>query len=313
MRKIQEELGLPQHCLVTDCATCWGSTQKMIARVLEQEKAIHKVLSDDRKTAHLIPTWQDIDVLESIQAALGPLADFTDMLSGENFVTMSTILPVLHILKNEVLKESENDTQLTKDIKGRILTSMEDKYSDPDVSGLLNVACYLDPHFITEYISSSVEIAVVKDRLASEGVEMVVPADGGEPADTARTSDEQQQCESESPCKRRKLGSWLKASKQQQEQLNFAARTPKAIVKEEVEQYSSIVKPDPESNPLDWWKIQAPNYPILAKLSKKYLCICASSSASERLFSTSWHIASKKCTLLKPDKLNMLVFLSKNL
>ena len=170
MRKIQEELGLPQHCLVTDCATRWGSTQKMIARVLEQEKAIRKVLSDDWKTAHLIPTWQDIDVLESIQAALGPLADFTDMLSGENFVTMSTILPVLHILKNEVLKESENDTQLTKDIKGRILTSMEDKYSDPDVSGLLNVACFLDPRFITEYISTSVEIAIVKDRLAREGL-----------------------------------------------------------------------------------------------------------------------------------------------
>ena len=313
MRKIQEELGLPQHCLVTDCATRWGSTQKMIARVLEQEKAIRKVLSDDRKTTHLIPTWQDIDVLESIQAALGPLADFTDMLSGENFVTMSTILPVLHILKNEVLKESENDTQLTKDIKGRILTSMEDKYSDPDVSGLLNVACFLDPRFITEYISSSVEIAVVKDRLAREGVEMVVPADGGEPADTASTSDERQQCESEPPRKRRKLGSWLKASKQQQEQLNSAARTPEARVKEEVEQYSNIVKPDPESNPLDWWKIQAPNYPILAKLAKKYLCICASSSASERLFSTSGHIASKKHTLLKPDKLNMLVFLSKNL
>ena len=241
MRKIQEELGLPRHCLVTDCATRWGSTQKMIARVLEQEKAIRKVLSDDRKTAHLIPTWQDIDVLESIQAALGPLADFTDMLSGENFVTMSTILPVLHILKNEVLKESENDTQLTKDIKGRILTSMEDKYSDPDVSGLLNVACFLDPRFITEYISSSVEIAVVKDRLAREGVEMVVPADGGEPADTASTSDERQQCESEPPRKRRKLGSWLKASKQQQEQLNSAARTPEARVKEEVEQYSNIV------------------------------------------------------------------------
>ena len=119
---------------------------------------------------------------------------------------------------------------------------------------------------------------------------MVVPADGGEPADTASTSDERQQCKSEPPRKRRKLGSWLKASKQQQEQLNSAARTPEARVKEEVEQYNNnIVKPDPESNPLDWWKIQAPNYPILAKLAKKYLCICASSSASERLISTSTH------------------------
>ena len=65
------------------------------------------------------------------------------------------------------------------------------------------------------------EVATVKDRLARAGVEMVVSADSGEPADTASTSDEQQQCENESPRKRRKFE--LKASKQQQEQLNSAA------------------------------------------------------------------------------------------
>ena len=80
----------------------------------------------------------------------------------------------------------------------------------------------------------------------------------------------------------------MKASKQQQEQLNSAARTPEARVKEEVEHYSNILEPDLELNPLDWWKIQAPNYPILAKLAKKYLCICASSSASGRLFIYLW-------------------------
>ena len=47
--------------------------------MLEQEKAIRQVLSGYRKTSHLIPTWQDMEVLESVQAAIGPLADFTDM------------------------------------------------------------------------------------------------------------------------------------------------------------------------------------------------------------------------------------------
>ena len=57
--------------------------QKMKSRVLEQQKAIYVVLNDDRKYRHLIPSWQDVDVLESLEAALGPLADFTDMLSAE--------------------------------------------------------------------------------------------------------------------------------------------------------------------------------------------------------------------------------------
>ena len=51
--------------------------QKMISRILEQQHAIHQVLHDDRKYRHLVSTWQDIDVLESLNAP----SDFTDMLS----------------------------------------------------------------------------------------------------------------------------------------------------------------------------------------------------------------------------------------
>ena len=43
----------------------------MISRVLEQEKALHQVLSVDRKIAHLVPTWQDLEVLESINKSTG--------------------------------------------------------------------------------------------------------------------------------------------------------------------------------------------------------------------------------------------------
>ena len=39
MKSAQKELGLPENSLVTDCQTHRGSTQKMINRVMEQEKA----------------------------------------------------------------------------------------------------------------------------------------------------------------------------------------------------------------------------------------------------------------------------------
>ena len=63
----------------------------MIDQVVQQEACIQQVLTVDRKYAHLIPTWQDLDVLESMKAALGQLDDFTDMLSGEQKVTVSAI------------------------------------------------------------------------------------------------------------------------------------------------------------------------------------------------------------------------------
>lgn len=91
----QEQFSLPKHQLVTDSPTRWGSRQKMVARVLEQQKAIAQVLASDRKTRHLVPTWQDIDVLESMNEALSPLLEFTDSLSGESYVTVSYVKPVL--------------------------------------------------------------------------------------------------------------------------------------------------------------------------------------------------------------------------
>ena len=75
----QTTLDLPQHSFVSYCVTRWGSQQKMVERILEQEPSIPQVLGPDRRCSHLIPTWQDVEMLQSIHAVLSPLADFTDM------------------------------------------------------------------------------------------------------------------------------------------------------------------------------------------------------------------------------------------
>ena len=107
----------------------------MISRVLEQSKALCQVLSEDRKTRHLVPTWQDTDVLEFINHALGPLQEFTDALSGEDYVSVSYLKPVLHLLRTATLAETDEETDLTKEIKSRALHYIEEKYSDPGAPG----------------------------------------------------------------------------------------------------------------------------------------------------------------------------------
>ena len=75
-----------------------GDQIKMVERILEQETAIRQVLSSDHKSVHLIPSWQDIEILESLRSALGPLKNFTDILSGEKHVTISAVIPLLNHL-----------------------------------------------------------------------------------------------------------------------------------------------------------------------------------------------------------------------
>lgn len=112
----------------------------MIARLLEQEKVITKVLSADKKRRHLIPTWKDIDVLESVHKALNPLVDLTDTLSGEAYVSVSCVKPVLQHFSKEILMPEDDDTELTKAIKTAVTTYLNDKFSDAATDDLLSMA-----------------------------------------------------------------------------------------------------------------------------------------------------------------------------
>ena len=97
----------------------------MISRILEQKKAIRVVLLADRKVSHLVLTWQDLDVLTAINTALAPLADFTDVMSGENYVTGSAILPIMDLLYNSVLQVKEEDKPLTNELRWKQTSNLE--------------------------------------------------------------------------------------------------------------------------------------------------------------------------------------------
>ena len=174
----------------------------------------------------------------------------------------------------------------------------------------MDVASFLDPRFITDYIGSS-DLPIVKDRLVREGSEysnetmenvkftLCVENNKGENGDVTGFS-----------CKRRKLSSWLRSSRQASSTETVSLEEK---VKREIGAYEKLPRADVELDPLKWWCVHTSTYPILGMLAKKYLCIPASSSASERVFSTSGHIVSKKRCCLKPYKVNMLVFLAHNL
>ena len=70
LAKAQLNLQLLEHTLVADSPTRWGSMAKIVACIMKQENAIRTVLSADRKASHLLPTWQDLQVLTAIHKAL---------------------------------------------------------------------------------------------------------------------------------------------------------------------------------------------------------------------------------------------------
>ena len=192
------------------------------------------------------------------------------------------------------------------------------RYDDTDIDELLNVCTYLDPRFKGSYIDDLGDISLVKDRLVREGVEMIEDQDRpSEPTASPLTTDasgdsERTSVSEQSGTKKRKLSSWLKEATEAQLS-SSTPQSPEQRVKKEIEDYIKLPLLDAESDPLQWWKVHMAVLPTMVNLARKYLSVCASSSASKRIFSCSGNIVSKKQTLLKPDKVNMLVFLAKNL
>ncbi|KAJ4941785.1 hypothetical protein JOQ06_011659 [Pogonophryne albipinna] len=180
MSEVQAELGLPTHQLITESPTRWGSRQRMIERFLEQEKALVRVLGSDKKSRHLVPTWQDLDVLESINKAVKPLQEFNDALSGASHVSVSYIKPVLHLFKTSLLQPEEEDAELTKTIKGKIMRYLDDKYSDPVKDELLDMSSLVDPRFRTTYIDPD-KVEPVKKRAVAEMMSLPAPANNSTP------------------------------------------------------------------------------------------------------------------------------------
>ena len=187
LSKVQIEKKLPQHTLIADCPTRWGSMAKMISRLLEQEEAIRAVLGLSRDTSHLLPTWQDIHVWESLAAALSPLEDLTDFLSGDTHVTASSVIPVLYNLANKILKDNENDSTLTKNMKKRVKDYMEEKYADSKTKEIFNIATFLDPRFKTDFVEG-IDLETVHDNIIDQGMEIVSNPSLSDAAASSQTS-----------------------------------------------------------------------------------------------------------------------------
>ena len=69
----------------------------MMSQIIEQEEAMCVVLGQDHRVSHLVSSWQDLDILDAVVSAIGPLQEVTDILSGKQHITCasSAIKPLL--------------------------------------------------------------------------------------------------------------------------------------------------------------------------------------------------------------------------
>ena len=81
-------------------------------------------------------------------------------------------------------------------------------------------------------------------------------------------------------------------------------------IMKEVSRY--VAEPAIMCDPLVWWRDHSGIYPMIARLAKRVLCIPATSTPSERIFSLAGNIVSNKRSQLSHSSIDHLIFLNTN-
>ena len=77
--------------------------------------------------------------------------------------------------------------------------------------------------------------------------------------------------------------------------------------------YLQVKAPSRQVNIFEWWKINEARFPNVAKLARSMLCVPATSTAAERVFLAAGITVSKRRSCLKPENVDRILFLNKNL
>ena len=309
LSKKQEALNTPQHKLCRDVVTRWNSTYDMVDRVMEQQTPICATLVEVKRM-DLLPKDGEFSLLEAVLKVLKPFKDVTVQISAEKYVTVSAIRPLLHHLIDTVLKVEDSDLAPIKGMKLDMARNLNTRYQESATVELLDLACFIDPRFKTMPFMEEDEKEILYSSVVEEVMMHVTP--DPEPVEEEQPT-QPSVVDSEPPAKKHKTGlgkllggMYSKTSRKERMSIRDKAE-------EQMKQYCDEPSLDIDENVLQWWKRNESRFPAIARIAKKVLCVPATSTPAERLFSTAGHIINTKRASLSTENVSMLCFLAENL
>ncbi|XP_039464809.1 E3 SUMO-protein ligase ZBED1-like [Oreochromis aureus] len=291
------------------------STFHMIERLLEQRWPLTATLSDPEVTPRgkhyfdLKP--EEWVLLEELKQGLAPFETATVYLSGQQYTTVSGLPQVVKGLTRAVhqsqLETSSGKSFIASAEKGitqrwgSVCTSSADKENPVILAAALDPKYrklkFLAPEDVIR-VQGTVEVLAVKEANAGTHEHAKVQTANGSgriektALDNLLESDTDSQGDNEEA-----------ASKEDQDV---------QVVRSEVQLYFKEATVSKKDDPLKWWSENEGRFPTLSKLAKSFLCIPATSTPSERIFSTAGNICSQKRASLSAEHVEKLTFLSMN-
>ena len=317
LKKKQTDLKHKSLCLIQEVATRWNSSYYMAERILNQQQPICATLMELRK-GELMPTDAEFKTLECFVEVMKPFVDITEALGAENWVTISSLAPLLYKILNICLKISSTDNRVVVAMKEAMYNDLSNRYHGTQRI-ILNKSALLDPRFKSLPFLKPEEKNDIAAAIVEEIVDLTlgIQSTDGDALIQSIDLDADTSCSAPKPKRSRgehvllTILSDVFAPSSEDEVTDNNSDSPRVQANLEIKAY---LKEEPtEEAPLEWWKRNAFRYPLLSNIARRYLIIPATSVPSERVFSTAGHIANQKRACLLPENVTMLVFLAENL
>ncbi|XP_046666815.1 E3 SUMO-protein ligase ZBED1-like [Homalodisca vitripennis] len=106
LKEIQEQMNLPVVCVVQDVATRWNSSLMMLERLLKLKLPLTVALASLTDAEERNLDADEWIIIEETIPVLKPALSMTEKLSGEQYPTMSLIVPLIRGLQKSLQKKS---------------------------------------------------------------------------------------------------------------------------------------------------------------------------------------------------------------
>ncbi|XP_057694491.1 zinc finger BED domain-containing protein 4-like [Corythoichthys intestinalis] len=304
LEDIQRELKMDVKRLQQDVQVRWNSSLYMLQSILEQKRALLVYSGSYNLPATLTTTqWT---LMEKTAEVLVPSEELTKDVSMAT-ASAADVIPAITALRCLLSKDKTTD-QGVKTMKSTLLDAVETRFAGIEEEPLYSIATLVDPRYKDRYFTHSDNLCIAKDKLIQEvtKIEERAATVSEESAAAVAGPSSKKKCQEGSSS----LGSILDEIL---EENPLEGRCVSTSAEVQVQTYLMEQPCNRKSNPLQYWKQNASRFPPLADVAAKFLCAPSTSVDSERLFSAVSNILDEKRNRLSADRVEMLIFLKKNL
>jgi len=295
LRKKQAEAGVPEgkfKKLILDVATRWNSVFFMIRRFLEMVSFLSPILLNDI-TAPSMPTAIEMNILRQLLELLQPLEFVTKESSGENYITISKVIPMISCLLKQ-LAQIQPKFDVLSDIKDVLHAEIVRRFGLIEQVKPIAIATILDPRFKNLHFSDPVACSSAMAELRRLSKPDISSSESEGEVTTSLENEE-----SYDFWAHHKM---LAHGQKKKKSSSFA--------NDELSLYLSNPVSPLKSNPLELWEDMKTVFPMLYKQSRISFTMVATSVPSERLFSKAGGVMTKTRNRLTGSRLEKILLLA---